>query len=106
MPDEFTLREIADAMARLELLECTLEKYIAKDTARDKDMHELLTAVKEIKTSVETLKTNTEGVVTTWKVINGLQKFFKWASGFSVVGAAMVYIVTKFKSELMKLIGS
>lgn len=105
MPDEYTIREIADAMARLELLECTLEKYIAKDNKRDNDMQELLSAVKDIKKSVETLKTNTEGVVTTWRVINGLQKFFKWASGFSVVGAAAVYIITKFKSELMKFLG-
>ena len=50
MPDEYTIREIADAMARLELLETTLEKYIAKDSMRDRDMNELLTAVKEIKT--------------------------------------------------------
>lgn len=105
MPDEYTIREIADAMARLELLESTLEKYIAKDNKRDNDMQELLTAVKDIKKSVETLKDNTEGVVTTWKVINGLQKFFKWASGFSVVGAAMVYIITKFKSEITKFFG-
>jgi len=105
MPDEYTIREIADAMARLELLESTLEKYIAKDNKRDNDMQELLTAVKDIKKSVETLKDNTEGVVTTWKVINSLQKFFKWASGFSVVGAAMVYIITKFKSEITKFFG-
>lgn len=105
MPDEYTIREIADAMARLELLETTLEKYIAKDSMRDRDMHELLTAVKEIKTSVETLKTNTDGVVTTWKVVNGIQRFFKWVSGFSVVITVIAYLITKFKAELIKILG-
>jgi len=38
----------------------------------------------------------TEGLVETWRTVNALQRFLKWASSFAIIGAVIAWTSQKF----------
>jgi hypothetical protein len=52
--------------------------------------------------AIKALTIATSNVVNAWTVASGLQKFIKWISSFAVVGAAIMWVVTKLPESLFK----
>lgn len=59
-------------------------------------INELASSTKEVNKSVKELSDSTKGVVEIYTVVTGLQRFFKWLSGFAVAVVILVWIVEKF----------
>lgn len=48
--------------------------------------------------AINELTVATKGVVDAWTIANGFQKFVKWLSGFSVLGAVIAWCVINLKT--------
>jgi hypothetical protein len=44
-------------------------------------------SIRDLTTSTKELTESTRGIVETWQTANGVGKFFKWLSGFAILGA-------------------
>jgi hypothetical protein len=52
--------------------------------------------------AIKALTEATSAVVNAWTVAAGLQKFIKWISSFAVVGAAIMWILSKLPAGFFK----
>lgn len=52
--------------------------------------------------AISALTKATDSVVNAWVVANGVQRFIKWLSSFAIVGAGILWVVSKLPPDFFK----
>ena len=72
-----------------------ISKY-DKDSILRAQREDKLLKVQEANTEcITALISSTQGLVDAWNTANALRRFFKWLSGFAIIGSAAVWIFDK-----------